>query len=292
VFRDRIKQAYDSLTPSFKRLGEFILAHELDVAFMTATELARKLGVDAATVVRFSQALGYQGYRQLSKEVQQVVKADLTAVYGRFDEAKTNVERLRALLENERHNLEVAVAQVTDQAAELVDLLAKAKRVWVVGEAGARCLAEFFADYLRIAGVKASGLDADPAEAARVLWDIGEKDLVIGLGVPGTGIDTAAVLRLAKEQGAETAAVSVSAVSPPAQVADRVLVCPANSPIGLPSAASLITMMMALWQALLARDSKRMEERVAVLQETYVSLLTARVEQGKRVDVRRLWREF
>ncbi|MGD1995656.1 MAG: N-acetylmannosamine kinase, partial [Anaerolineae bacterium] len=66
MFRKRIKDAYKSLTPSFKRLGDFIISHELDVAFMTATELAKALDVDAATVVRFSQALGYSGYRELS----------------------------------------------------------------------------------------------------------------------------------------------------------------------------------------------------------------------------------
>ncbi len=292
MFRERIKKAYDSLTPSFKRLGEYILSHELDVAFMTATELAQTLGVDAATVVRFSQALGYQGYRELSKEVQRVVKADLTAAYARFDEAESDADRIRALLENERHNLEVAVAQVTDQAAEIVGTILEAGRVWVVGEASARCLAEIFADYLRMAGISASAADADPAEATRVLWDVGEKDLVIGIGVPGTGIDTAAVLRFAKDQGAHTAAISTSAVSPPAQVADHVLVCPANTPVGMPSTAGLMTMLMVLWQALLARVGEGMEERVTTLQEAYAKLLATRVEQSKKVDVRRLWREF
>ncbi len=292
MFRERIKQAYDSLTPSFKRLGEFILSHELEVAFMTATELAQTLGVDAATVVRFSQALGYEGYRELSREVQQVVKADLTATYGRFEEAASDADRIRALLENERHNLEVAVAQVTDQAAELVDLLLRAERVWVLGEAGGRCLAEMLADYLRTVGLKAAASDADPAEVVRKLWDVGEKDLVIGIGVPGTGIDTAAALRFAKERGAQTAAVSISAVSPPAQVADRILVCPANTPVGLPSTASLMTMLMVLWQALLAREGRKIEERVSNLQDAYARLLANRVEQGKKVDVRRLWREF
>jgi len=292
VFRERIRQAYDSLTPSFKRLGKFILDHELDVAFMTATELAAALDVDAATVVRFSQALGYRGYRELSKEVRRVVKMDLTAAYAGFDRATTDAERLQALLENERHNLEVAVAQTTEQAAEMVDLLGKAQRVCVVGEAGARCLAAFFADYLRMAGVNAMAIDADPAEAARVLWDVGSNDLVIGLGVPGTGVDTAAVLRFAKAQGADTAVVSVSAVSPPAQVAEHVLVCPAGTPVGVPSVAGLVTVMMALWQALLARNSEKMEERVATLQSAYATLLAARVEQSKQVDARRLWREF
>lgn len=292
MFRERIKGAYESLTPSFKRLGEFILNNELDVAFMTATELAEALGVDAATVVRFSQALGYRGYRELSHEVQQLVKADLTAKYAHFDEASTSVEQLRALLENERHNLEIAISQVTEQGTRIVDLLADAEHVWVMGEGGAHYLAEFFADHLRMAGVKAYGLSADPAEAARVLWNLGKRDLVIGLGMPGTGLGTAAVLRFARERGAGTAAVSVSAVSPAAQAAEHVLLCAANSPIGLPSAASLVTVLMVVWQALLARKGEQLTEHVATLHNTYKTLLATQAEQSQALEPQQLWRDF
>jgi len=292
VFRERIKQAYNTLTPSFKRLAEFILNHELDVAFMTATELAQALGVDAATVVRFSQALGYRGYRELSREIQQVVKADLTATYAGFDEAQSDAERLQALLENERHNLETALAQTTDRAAETVKLLGNARRVWIIGEASGECLATFFAAHLRMAQIQATALNPDPAAASQVLWDLGDEDLIIGLGIPGTGIDTAAVLQFAKERGAKTASVTASAVSPPAQVAEHVLVCPSNTPVGLPSVASLVAMMIALWQTLLARDGDEMEKQINMLQETYSTLLEKRAEQANQVDVERFWQEF
>ena len=265
MFRDRIKEHYESLTPSFKRLGEFILNNEMDVAFMTATELAAMMGVDAATVVRFSQTLGYRGYRELSHEIQRVVKADLTARYAGFSEADTAAGQLRALMENERHNLEIAIGQVTDQGARIVELLANAAHVWVVGEGGAYALAEFFADQLCMAGVKACALNAGPAAAVGALSTLGQGDLLIGLGLPEAGADTAAVLRFARERGAGTAAVAVSAVAPPAQVAEHVLLCSANSPIGLPSAASLVTVLLVVWQALLARKGERLAEHVATL---------------------------
>lgn len=292
VFRERIKQAYETLTPSFKRLAEFILSRELDVAFMTATELAHSLDVDAATVVRFSQALGYSGYRELSHEVQRVVKGDLTAAYAGFPDAETSVDQLKALLENERHNLEVAVAQVTGKAAEILELLGKAERVWVVGEATSLCLAKMFVDRLRLAGIAATAVDADPAEAAQIAWDLGAKDFVLGLGTAGTGLDTATLLRYALEKRAKVAAVAVSAVSPPAQVADRALICPSSTPIGLPSSASLMVMLEVLWQALLASDKRSTKRQVGKLQETYTSLLQARAEQAARIDAQQLWQEF
>ncbi len=292
MFRDRIKKEYESLTPSFKRLGEFILNNELDVAFMTATELASALDVDAATVVRFSQALGYRGYRDLSREVQQIVKGDLTAKYAGFAEAETDAARIQALLENERHNLEIAIAQVTSHGAEIIDALQAAENVWVVGEATAAHLAEFFASHLRMAGLKAWALNADPAEAARTLWNLDAKDMVLGLGIPGTGLATAAVMRFAKEHGANTAAVSISSIFPPAQVADHILVCASNSLVGVPSAASLVTLLLVLWQALLARSGDQLADHVAALRNIYAQMLEAEAEQSRLSDVQRLWHEF
>ena len=74
MFRDRIQAKYNELTPSFRKLADFILQEPLDAAFMTATEMAQRMDVDAATVVRFAQTLGYSGFRQLIKEVQRIVK--------------------------------------------------------------------------------------------------------------------------------------------------------------------------------------------------------------------------
>jgi DNA-binding MurR/RpiR family transcriptional regulator len=291
MFRERIKNAYDSLTPSFKRLAEFILSHELDVAFMTATELAHALDVDAATVVRFSQALGYTGYRELSHEVQAIVKNDLTAVYANFEDAETPLAQLQTILENERHNLEIAVSQVTEKAALIVDMIAEADRVWVVGDATARYLTGLFVEYLATAGVDAVAVDANPGAAAQIIDGCGEKDFVIGIGAAGTGLDTAAVLRYLKEKGVKVAAIAVSLVSPPAQVVDTVLVCPSSTPVGLASVASLMTMLIALWQALLARN-ENLAEKLASLQESYQGLLVVRAEERERLDLEKPWQDF
>ncbi|MBN1178804.1 MAG: MurR/RpiR family transcriptional regulator [Anaerolineae bacterium] len=291
MFRERIKNAYESLTPSFKRLAEFILDRELDVAFMTATELARALDVDAATVVRFSQALGYTGYRELSHEVQDIVKGDLTAAYGNFADAQTPQAQMQTILENERHNLEVAVAQVTERAVEIVDMIAAAERVWVIGDAMGRYLAQMFAGYLEIAGVRAFALDADPAAAAQIAGQYKAGDVAIGIGATGTGLDTAAILRYLKNKGMNVVAVTISSVSPPAQVVDRVLVCPSDTPVGMPSVASLVSMLMAIWQTVLARK-EGLDAHIAAQQEAYNELMVIRAEERERLDLEKPWQEF
>jgi DNA-binding MurR/RpiR family transcriptional regulator len=58
MFQDRIRENYDGLTPGFRRLADFLMTNTLDAAFLTATELSRRVGVDPATVVRFAQEFG------------------------------------------------------------------------------------------------------------------------------------------------------------------------------------------------------------------------------------------
>ena len=75
MFKERIRKYYDALTPGFRKLADFIMQNTLDAAFLTASELARRVDVDPATVVRFSQEIGYSGYRELSREIKRYVRA-------------------------------------------------------------------------------------------------------------------------------------------------------------------------------------------------------------------------
>src|SRR5512136_1515759 len=76
-YEDRIRQERSNLSKSFAKLADFLLDSYVLAAFMTASELAHALNLDAATVVRFSQHLGYDGFPQLQREIRQRVKNDL-----------------------------------------------------------------------------------------------------------------------------------------------------------------------------------------------------------------------
>ena len=64
-YQERIRLARPKMSKSFSRLADFLLDSYIEASFMTATELAHELELDAATVVRFSQHLGYSGFPEL-----------------------------------------------------------------------------------------------------------------------------------------------------------------------------------------------------------------------------------
>jgi DNA-binding MurR/RpiR family transcriptional regulator len=292
MFRERIQAKYSELTPSFRKLADFILQNQLDAAFMTATELAQTLDVDAATVVRFAQTLEYSGFRELVQEIQDVVKAELTASYTTSLEAGTDAELFRNLLENERHNLKLAQAQLTDHVNALLPALHDAMHVWVTGQGISRHLAATCVLALREVGVPAMFFVADPLEAATNLKDLTSSDVVIGFSVTGMALDVAGAVEFAREQGAKTFVFSASGVAPAALAAETAVVCPGPTRTHTPSFTGLAAMIVALVSAFAARYPDEVAERRMQLREGYRRLLESQARTSSELDVDELWREF
>ena len=60
-----IRQRHGSLTPSQRRVAEFLLEGGIEVIHLTITEIASEVGVNSSTVVRAAQALGFDGFPEL-----------------------------------------------------------------------------------------------------------------------------------------------------------------------------------------------------------------------------------
>lgn len=292
MFREKIQEKYDDLTPSFRKLADFMLQNQLDAAFMTATELADRLGVDAATVVRFAQELGYTGFRELSKEIQGVVRSELKASYTADLDAAEDLQLFRSLLDNEKHNLELAQDRLSEQINSLLPSLLDADRIWVVGQNLSVHLAGLFASGLREIGLPAVSIGTDPLEAAANLKEIGESDLLIGFSLSGMDLDTATVIRFARERGARTFVFSASSVAAAALEAETAVVCPGPTQTDVPSFTGLTAMIVAVVAAFAARYPDEASTMTEEMRRSYQELLEMQIEMASDLDVEDLWRQF
>src|SRR5512139_1058824 len=77
TYEERIRRDRPNMSKSFAKLADFLLDSYIKASFMTASELAHALNLDAATVVRFSQHLGYKGYPELLREIRDKVRRNL-----------------------------------------------------------------------------------------------------------------------------------------------------------------------------------------------------------------------
>jgi DNA-binding MurR/RpiR family transcriptional regulator len=250
------------------------------------------LGVDAATVVRFAQELGYTGFRELSKEIQEIVRSELKASYMADLDAPDDQGLLRGLLSNERHNLELAQDRLTEQVNSLLPALLAADRIWVVGQGHCAHLAGLCAGALREVGLPALVMAADPLEAATNLKEIGETELVIGLSLTGMDLDTANVIRFARDRGAATFVLSASPVAGAALEAETSIICPGPTQTDIPSFTGLAAMIVVIAAAFAVRHPEEAAEMTSELRQSYRELLEMQVSSASELDIEALWRQF
>ncbi len=292
MFREKIQEKYDDLTPSFRKLADFILQNQLDVAFMTATELANRLGVDAATVVRFAQELGYTGFRELSKEIQEVVRLELKASYTADLDAAEDLQLFRSLLGNEKHNLELAQDRLSEQVESLLPELLDADRIWVVGQGLCVHLAGLCAGALREIGLPAVDIATNPLEAATNLKEVERGDLLVGFSLSGMDLDMANVIRFARGRGARTFVFSASSVAAAALEAETSIICPGPTQTDVPSFTGLAAMIVVVIAAFAARYPEEAGKMTDAVRQSYQELLEMQVESASDLDTEDLWREF
>lgn len=249
-YQERIRQARPAMSKSFTKLADFLLDSYIEASFMTATELAHELNLDAATVVRFSQHLGYTGYPELLKEIREHVKIDLMVrpVEARDPQSIPGVvagamRELRETLERTQMSLD------TNAMAQLVENIGQARRIVVLAEGPAQPAAYNLVYFLEQANFPVHIARSGLAGLARTVHTASKQDLLIALDVANEAPYIAPALREARAKEITTAAIVGSPSLASSHSADIVLAARSIPNIGV-EIVSIEAIIFALVQAL------------------------------------------
>ena len=207
-YEERIREAYPSFSKSFARLADYLLDSYLEAAFMTATELGHAINVDATTVVRFSQQLGYSGYPELLREIRDKIKSQLLAQPGSVDDedsiagvVETTMGELDSIFEQTRKLLDPNVVE------ELVRQVGRAKKIVLLPDSQAREAARTLQSALERGGFLVLVSDPGLFELARIVRLAEKDDLYIGFQTLSENDHVAAALKAVRTGGTSTAAI-------------------------------------------------------------------------------------
>jgi DNA-binding MurR/RpiR family transcriptional regulator len=279
MFRERITRHYQSLSPSFKKIADLILTSHQRVAFMSASRLAKQLGVDVATVTRFSQQIGYEGYTQLIREIQDAVLEEMR-------EARAPaMHRLEAAeggpiqtLWRDWMNLEKTIQNISaEDADEAVKAIQNARRVYIVSEGVGSGLAMAAASYLSVSKVQAFALIQGPFDTALILKELEPEDVVIAIGFTNYAFTATRALELAHRVGAKTIGVISQADCPIGAVAELLFTCSATEEGYLPSLTGAGAILFALIYGFLRQDPDRYNRDLLRFQNSYAELTNGSV---------------
>jgi DNA-binding MurR/RpiR family transcriptional regulator len=218
---EKIRRTYPQLSKSQRRLADLIVNAYQEAAFMTASRMAKRAGVNEATVIRFAQRLGYPGFPELVRDIQVVVQEELKAPAG--GEEMPLLKNLGEELES----LERLASHVSREKGEQVVALLRGKhRLWVAGQGVSYWLAGAFVAGLAGSGHEVRLVPGDVQSLAHALAEMEEGDVLVGVAATGESPEVGRAMALARERGVPALAVTWSPLSAMAQMADVALSCP------------------------------------------------------------------
>ena len=261
TFRETIISGFPGLTKKQKEVARFALDNDHFVAFASVAEVAQKVGVSTATVVRFCQTLGYEGYPHLQAAIRQT-----------FPSFTTRVQRLEARLEFSPAEsdllAQVCAADISNikRTIELVDIeafeaavteISRATGILVIGEGLSAPPALFFAHSLKVMGFPVQVVTTGGAPLSLGVSTLKPSDLLVGIGLWRYSRETVEAMQGAKETGIKRIAMTDSEVSPLARLADYVFVASVDGVAHSSSPIAFISLINALVAALSFRSPQQ-----------------------------------
>jgi DNA-binding MurR/RpiR family transcriptional regulator len=220
----RILAALPQLSKKHNKIARFILDHQDAVVFATANEVGIKTNASAATVVRFCQALGYEGYLQLQAAIRVRVSAQWTAVRY-FEERLTgpiaDEELVTRVFATDIHNIErTAMLAADDRLQAAAAAIRRARQTLIVGSGLAAVLVEFLGYSLQMIDLPVRSVTGGEEPLALALAFLQPEDVVVGISFRRNPMYVVNAIQEAQSVGAQSIGITDSELSPVNQLAD------------------------------------------------------------------------
>lgn len=214
----RINERYGSLSKGQKILAAYITDNYDKAVFLTAARLGEVVGVSESTVVRFAAHLGYKGYPEFQRALEELVRNKLNSVqrmehtYGRISQS----EILETVLQSDAERIRTTLETIDEQAFNLaVDTILEARNIYIIGIRSCAPLAEFLAFYFNLMFENVHLLHTNSSsEVFEQMVHINKKDVIIGISFPRYSMRTLKALEFANNRSAKVITLTDSVHSP------------------------------------------------------------------------------
>jgi DNA-binding MurR/RpiR family transcriptional regulator len=266
-----IRARFDDFSRSQKDVAQYIVDHLDEVAFQTAEELARRANTSSSTVVRFSQALGFEGFPELQasarEEFRRRVAAGLTPQNGTGSSAaplfSLDQSDFETAVAADHVNVEETARRVSRRDIEAaIDAIAQSRRVLIAGTDQMAFFASYLRHLLMLLDLQADLVASPSQEALSRLGRIDAETLVIGLSAGRPHPLVVRAMKLARHRKARTVAITDATLSEVAKLAQTRLYYSSNSPAYVRSHTALLSMIQALAYGVYSRDAEQYADRI------------------------------
>lgn len=213
-----IQTKYHTFSKGQRYIANYILEHYDKAAFMTASKLGEIAGVSESTVVRFASELGYDGYPQLQKALQEMIRNKLTSVQ-RIEVTNNRLgggDVLEKVFNADIEKIKKTLSEISREDFEgAVDSIVEAKKIYILGVRSASSLAGFLGFYFNLIFDNVKLVHTTSvSEMFEQILRVQPGDVVLGISFPRYSSRTVKAMKFASDRGATVISITDSKLSP------------------------------------------------------------------------------
>ena len=240
---------------------------------MTAARLGETGGVSESTVVRYAMFIGYEGYPEFQKDLEDWVQNKINSVqkigakYGRSSQSEIVTSVLNADIEK----IEDTIRNLDPDAFEAaVDAILAAEKVYILGVRSCEPLADFLHFYLNmVRGDVILLKTTSVSETFEQMIRIGDQDAIIGISFPRYSMRTLKAIEFANNRNAKVITLTDSVHSPMNLYSSCNLIADSDMASIVDSLVAPLSVINALIVALCMKNRKKVAKTLEMLEDIW-----------------------
>ena len=258
----RIRKIHSTLSKGHKKIANAILNDYDKAAYLTASRLGKMVGVSESTVVRFANELGFEGYSEFQKAVQELVRIKLTP-NQRIEITKQRIGKadiLESVMESDINKIRYTLDRLDRKVFnDSVNAILTAKRVFITGARSTEHLARLLSYNLSMIFDNVKFITpASSSEVFEQMLSIGEDDTLIAFSFPRYSSKIVNAVKFAKNNGAKVVSFTDSDISPLAEHSDYLITAQSD----MASYMDSLVAPLSIINAIIVEITRRKEEEI------------------------------
>jgi|ERR1700733_3758688 DNA-binding MurR/RpiR family transcriptional regulator len=268
-----IHERHEDMSKSYQKIAVYLTQNPNDVAVLSINSIAERCGVHASSFVRFAQALGYEGFKDLQSLFQKRLstaapgfEARIKALESELGSRTDRSERgfLRDLVVRDIASLQDLLSEIPPRdLIKAVSLLEKADSIYLIGQLRSAPVVELLRYVLTMLGKRCVLLDPGGGLATHMARAVRKTDLLFAVSFRFYATEVVNIVEETARRGVPVVAISDSTLSPLAKTASVLFAVPEHEYTFSRSLAAPMCLAQALTVALAARlQNNKVDPRI------------------------------
>ena len=256
---DKINKNRAKMSKGQKAISDYIIQNYDKAAFMTAAKLGQTVGVSESTVSRYAMQLCYDGYPELQKAFQRLIKNKLTTLQRmELSTEQSSSDILKNVLKTDMSNIRTTLDNIDEEAfGRIVEKICSAKNIYILGARSAATAVQFMGYYLNFIMDNVHVITSGVSDIVEQISHIRQGDILVAVSFPRYARRALDGAEYAKKRGADVAVITDSEYSPLVPFADEVLYARSDMTSFVDSLVAPLSLVNAL---LIAVSSTKKQE--------------------------------